>query len=881
MKPAGGARLDCPTDLSATVIAALAGLIAAWVAAGSTGLLGHPLRRALTLLLLAVAVLVRRPIWSIKPRAAWTLLLVVLGAAVGLVALAPPAANTMAAAVVLAFLAFVSAGHSKNILTASSAAVAVFGVYRFAVTAIPWLWLAADFIGRSLGIAAGWITGRPLWVGATFAGLDFLVLMCAVWALYLPHTRPPRIPRAIYGFLALLGGHLAYLVLLSYIPDFLAAIPQPAADANASSPLVQFIHKAVPWNLPAIACAIHALIAAAMFRWSAWAGQTNQYSESAEQAKHAHASVGMAPDARLTRRYGLALAIIVALLLPFVAVFAPGRLDLQGKKVVFYEKGFLNWLKPTHGSYGRLSSGMYGMLPVLLESLGAKCVVSPDLSEADVKDADVLVLIFPDEPWQKGQMERIHSFARRGGSLLVFGEHTTHDPNGSNRFNEILAPTAMRVRFDCATFAVGGWLQSYEALNHPATAGVADDQNQFGVVIGASVDPRWPARPLLVGRWGWTDEGDEASDRAMMGNDRYDGGEKLGDVVLAAEQPFGKGRVVTFGDTSGLSNAIDVSSYQFTTRLFAYLASGHARPHAAWRQVLAMLAGMLLIALVGGRPDPRKTVLVAIGLAVSLVVCTAANQARAKLLPDGRRGKPNNLAYIDASHVEACSGESWRPDGIGGLALTLMRNGYLTLDLPELTPKRLERAGLLISIAPTRAFSPAEVERVKTFVNNGGTFLLMTGYEQRAPCVPLLDAFQLRVGPPQGGSLEPEPLGHFKSPYLESGGKRVYVRFHAAWPVACSDPNAQVMAYGRDNQPVIIMRRFGAGRVLLIGDPCFATNMNLEYENGAPFEGLRENADFWRWLLTMLRGEPMWVPPMLQGGDANTTPGEPDKGAGS
>jgi hypothetical protein len=159
--------------------------------------------------------------------------------------------------------------------------------------------------------------------------------------------------------------------------------------------------------------------------------------------------------------------------------------------------------------------------------------------------------------------------------------------------------------------------------------------------------------------------------------------------------------------------------------------------------------------------------------------------------------------------------------------------------------------------------------------------MLMTGYEQRKPCQPLLDAFRLRVGTPQSGSLEPEPLGHFKSPYLESGGKRVYVRFHAAWPVACSDPNAQVIAYGRDNQPVIILCRAGAGRVVLMGDPCFAMNVNLEYENGAPFEGLRENADFWRWLLTMLRGEPMWVPPLLQGGDTDSKPGEANKEAGS
>jgi hypothetical protein len=850
------------------------------VAAGSAGLFAHPLRRVLTLLLLAFAVLVRRPLWGTRHKAALALLALALVTAASMIALPAPAENTMGVVLILAFLAFTSAGRSKDILLASTTAVAVLGVYRVAVTSVPWLWLAADFVGRNLAWAAGWVCGQPLWTGSTFAGLDFLVLMGALWTLYLPRTRAPRAARAIYGFLAILGGHFIYLILLSYIPDLLAAMPQPAAGAEPSL-LAGFIRKAVPWNVPAIACVIHAVIAAAMFRWSVSAGDINEQTESTE---HAYASVSMAPDARFGRRFVLTLAALAAAgLLPFVATFAPGRLDLQGKKVVFYEKGFLNWLKPTHGSYGRLSSGMYGMLPVLMESLGAKCLISPELSEADLKDADVLALLFPDDPWQTGQIDRIHNFIRRGGSLVVFGDHTTRDAGGSNRFNEVLAPTAMRVQFDSATFAVGGWLQSYEALSHPATAGIADDQNQFGVVIGASVEPRWPARPLLVGRWGWTDAGDEANggERGMLGNGRYEAGEKLGDVVLAAEQPLGKGRVVTFGDTSGLSNAIDVSSYQFTTRLFGYLAHRGAYVHAAWRQVFALLAGALLVALVCRRPGPWKTSLAAIGLTLSLAACTEGNHTRADLLPDGHLSKPNNLAYLDASHIEGFSSESWRPDGIGGLALTLMRSGYLTLDLPKLTPQRLERASLLISIAPARAFTPAEVETVKTFVNSGGTLILMTGYEQRTPCLPLLNAFKLWVGAPPSDSREPEPLGYFKSPYLEAEGKRVYVRFHAAWPAGCSDPNAQVIAYGRDNQPVIVMCRFGAGRVVLIGDPSFATNTNLENENGVPFEGLRENADFWRWLLTMLRGEPMWVPTLLQNGDTEPKPVAPGKEAGS
>jgi hypothetical protein len=816
----------------AAVGAAVAGLAAAWVAAGSVGLLAHPLRRAIALTFLLAAILVPRPLQGHKPKTGLLLLLLVLGVAAFMVTLPSPPVNALAAAVVLAFLAYTSAGQRRDILLASAVAVVVFGVYRAAVTSVPWLWLAADSLSRALGAAAGWIAGRDLWVGSAFAGLDFLILTAVLWVLYLPATAPPRLARAIYGFLAILAGHLTYLVLLAYVPDLLALVPSP------------LVHKAVPWNFPALACVIYVLVIAAMFRWSVW------------QERVAPARTGMA---------WTAAAISVAVLLPFIAAFYSKPLQLDSKKVVFYEKGFLNWLKPTHDSYGRLSSGMYGMLPVLLESLGARCVVSPDLSQADLEGADVLGVIFPDEPWQEGQLDRIYQFVQQGGSLLVLGEHTTRDPNGTNRFNELLAPTAMQVRFDSATFAVGGWLQSYEALAHPATAGIGDDQNRFGVVIGASVDARWPAQPLLVGRWGWTDDGDEASERAMMGNGQYDGGEKLGDLVLAAEQPFGKGRIVAFGDTSGFTNAIDVSTYEFTARLLAYLANKTARASVPWRQILALLAGVLLIALVCRRPGPWKTAFVAVALSGSLVACTLVTQAGARVLPDGRRATPTNLAYIDASHVGAYSDESWRLDGIGGLALTLMRNGYLTLDLRELTSARLERAGLLLSIAPTRAFSSKEVQAVKTFVNNGGTFILMTGYEQRTASLPLLQAFGMHVGLGQDKAAEPEALGHFKSPYLESENRRVYVRFHAAWPVVCDDPAARVIAYGRDNVPVIVMRRLGKGTVLLIGDPCFAENINLEWENGAPFEGLRENADFWRWLLTMLRGEPMWIPPALKG----------------
>lgn len=839
------------------VVAALAGLAAAWIAAGSTGLLAHPLRRTLTLAALGVTILAQRPFpW--RGRKDLAALLVMVGLAIYMVSSSLPVVNVMGVSLVLASLAFKSSGQAKNTLRISSVAVVVFGLYRMACTCIPLAWSMADLLGRALGNFVGFITHQSMYVGSTFAGLDFLVLMTVFWVLWLASSPRPRWKQAIYGLIAILGGHLCYLIVLSYVPQLLAGVVEPTEQENWH--WAGLFHKAVPWNLPVLACVIHLLIAAAMFRWSALSADSVP-------------NVKKAPALSNRTKYPLwAAAPILAVLLPVMIALYPAKLNLQGKKVVFYEKGFLNWLKPAHGQYGRLSSGMYGMLPVFIESLGASSLISADLSDKDLQDADALVLLFPDEPWAEGQLERIWDFVHGGGSLLVMGEHTTRDKNGSNRFNEVLEPTSIRVEFDSGTFAVGGWLQSYEAIAHPATAGVPDDSNQFGVVIGASLETSWPARPLLIGRWGWSDIGDEGSGRAMMGNGRYDPGEKLGDIILAAEQPLGKGRIIAFGDTSSLTNGINVSSHVFTSRLFGYLAGNSKNAHTIWRQLLGILCCGLLIGLLiwnaGQLAAMRRSgwmvILVTLGLAGSLAISTAISQSAGEILPDGRYKSPNNLAYIDTSHLEAYSGESWRPDGIGGFILTLMRNGYLTLLLPELTSERLERADLLVSIAPSLSFSKTEQAAVRDFVINGGTFIIMVGLEHADPSRSLLSLFGFNIGTSGPNPPEPEAMGHFKSPYLSSSDQRVFVRFHAAWPITCNDPGARVIAYGHNNLPVIIMRRLGAGKVVVIGDTCFAMNKNLEWEGGETFEGMRENADFWRWFITQLRDQEMWIPPALQ-----------------
>ncbi|MCY2924961.1 MAG: hypothetical protein NT031_05895 [Planctomycetota bacterium] len=245
---------------------------------------------------------------------------------------------------------------------------------------------------------------------------------------------------------------------------------------------------------------------------------------------------------------------------------------------------------------------------------------------------------------------------------------------------------------------------------------------------------------------------------------------------------------------------------------------------------------------------------------------------RVLTLPDGGRHSPNNLAYIDSSHLELASSESWRDDGTMGLCLNLMRDGYETLLLPpetigpagwlyqdNLFADRLARAGVFISIAPTREFSPAQRKALRQYVENGGIFILTVGYPESGPSRSVLEDFGFSLESADGRA--PQTMGHFKAPYVENGTYLAHVRFHAAWPVRSTGEGLyQPIANGTGEKPVILMRKMGKGKVVVIGDTCFAMNKNLEMEGGQPFEGMRENADFWRWFLGYLTDRPGWLP---------------------
>ena len=591
----------CTAVAPQAVVILAVGMIAAWLAAGSTGLLAHSLQHALTWLALAI---VLAAAWPRENRSAGTWAILAIGAAFGLcfTASALPTINVLAVAVVLAAIGQVSRGLTARVSLITALAAGILAIYRFACDCFPMVWLAADLKGWMLGRAAGWLAGSPLQVGSTFGGLDFLVLMTAIYIGWLVCTEKPRFARGLWAAAAIVIGHFVYLAVLANSEKLLAALPDlvmpKESDINHVGvwTLGNGLRMLIPWNVPLLAVLINVVIAVVMFRWATWLPvieidpKVLKKQKEKEEKEEVPGKV-LATD--MLFRFGPPLLAVAATLLVALGV---NHSDLKGKTVVAYEKGYVNWLKPEYESQ---TDGFSACCRCLSRAWGASSCGPRSFRSRIWPRPTFLILVHPDEPWPEETLQRIWKYAYCGGSLLLVADPAVHEVNSQSSFNDVLKPTAMRVRQDTAVTRTGNWEQSYEVLSHPAVAGMDDWRNRFGFELGSSIRTRWPARPVLVGRWGWSDPG---SDAVLTGESHYNAGELLGDLVLAAEQSFGNGRIFVLGNTSPLRNEMLANAYPFVGRLFGYLAHRPSSPQLLWRQLLGLAAVLMLIALLAIRP---------------------------------------------------------------------------------------------------------------------------------------------------------------------------------------------------------------------------------------------------------------------------------------
>jgi len=857
-----------PTVRAGVVL--LSGMVAAALAADAVGLMALALRLLLVYGALLLTILAAWP--AIQRNAgAWATLLggIVLGA-IFLASASPTSSSSssvFAVSLVLAAVACSTRGSISQAALWAGLAACALGCFRLA-DAMPATWLLFDRLAGLMGVLAGWAVGRPLWVGETFAGVDVLVLSGVVVGLAVHASPPPTSRRICWAVVAIVFGHFAYLAALVQSDKLLALLPEPFWPSLSTENQVglwtwgNFLRSLIPWHLPLFALLIHLGIAAG-FSWPVFRLLEEKGEEKDRQPQKQKAFIKPAsgPKAPWLPAATPAVLIGAAVLL----CSATGSTwSLHGRTILAFSPDPNDWTKP---QYDATTEGDFGLLSDLVESLGGKFIKATVLKDEQLQQADVLLLLPSSQSWPASLIERIRRYVREGGSLLLAAAPADVELRATNNINQLLEPTAIRLRRDTAAPRTLDWEEALRTLPHPATVGGELPGRRFGFHYGSSPAISFPARALLLGKWGWSDPGSET---ALFGGTTYEPGERLGDIVLAAETVFGRGRIILLGDATVLHDETLAESYGFVAQLLGYLAYKSANPQSFWRQAVAIALLAVMLFLVFRRRQGWTLLLAGATAALVLMLCRLAAEAAARPLPDGRAaakrgdGAGPRLAYIDVSHGEAFSRNLWAEQGVAGLLRTLIRHGCLPLFAPALEPDRLERAEVLFLIGPAAEFSPLERERLKRFVISGGTLIVLTGAEHARPSASLLEEFRLRVpySPvlPGDKSREPAPLGAFAQLFGKAEHRR-YVQFYAAWPVEYDKNRGQplvVWSDGKRDLPVVVVHEEGQGQVVLIGDTFFACNANLEDGESS----LPDNIRFWRWLLSqVLPGEEPWEPP--------------------
>jgi hypothetical protein len=529
----------------------------------------------------------------------------------------------------------------------------------------------------------------------------------------------------------------------------------------------------------------------------------------------------------------LGTASIIALAAGFAAAFALGWAPPPPRgsaTVMVFDAGYMNWAVPVHGKYGEKSAGMFGMLPGALDASGFDVVVSDDLTLLDGPDApDCVVMINIQRFFEDEDKERIWAFVSKGGGLLCLGDHTGV-AGIRGPFNDLLEPVGIRFEFDSSTFFGKGWNDALEFRVHPTNRVVRTDEDHQ-IWVGATLGVDAGARPVVLGRYGYSDIGDPANlVRAYLGDRRYNPDELLGDVVLVADAVYGEGKVMVFGDTSGYQNLSFARSLDTVASSLDYLAArgGYGRGTPAQIIGLAwiLLAGLVCVAF-------ARSLLPVLAIALGLGVGSAAAGLAAPVpepitpvfaekttdfLLSPEPGRDWELAVLDASHGGHHTLRAWRDKSIGGLQLNLARNGYFLMIRDAFPYSDLEGgAKLFVVLAPARRYSAKEIDAVERFVRGGGRVIATVGFEELDASRDLLERF--------GMDVANIPLGRFEVPVE---GDTLGVVFHEGWPVRFEPAAPVEVLLSMWDHPIAAKRTVGDGEIVLIGDSSFFHDVNLE-----------------------------------------------------
>ncbi|MBN1204017.1 MAG: hypothetical protein JXB05_03725 [Myxococcaceae bacterium] len=685
-----------------------------------------------------------------------------------------------------------------NGFQAAAKAVVTFAAVYLASRHSTLVWLGLDGLAAMISWAASLLAGTNLHLGPTPSGLWTLLLTLALAIPPRPWSFRQLRARARPLLVYLLAGVGLSIALVAAQPR-LEELLKAAAQGIMTPPAYLLGEADQPGNAPPGAMATlagtFALLAVLLplgKRLGVF-GLTETW-----------------PAAALPRQAWAGVLLVAAgagvLLTPPQARPATGA-------VAFHDDGFFDFSQPERGRYGLIQAGLYGGLKELLIRSGHTVrTVDSAAVRAGLTDVAVLVFINPKHPLDPETREAVWKFVRAGGGLLVMGDHT--DLFGIMApLNDLLSPVGIRFEFDSAFPLRRHWQNSLEIRPHPITAGLSGSvETQIGT--GASLRlSSATARPLILGRYAFGDYGNRLNEGqgGLLGDYRYQLGERLGDLVLVAGAEAGEGRVIALGDTSTFQVLGLPFAHAFIRQLFAYLA--HPTPSRIWR----MLAGVSLLgaglALWITRAGRRSSVL-------PVVAAVIAGEALALLLPRSPLpplASPGSVAVVDGRLAPGFAFEFFADHSYGGLFTAAQRAGFLPVADRDQGPAMLDGAGMAMFLAPARVPGAEDLAALQRLLARGGTLFVAAGGKELDAANTLLALCGLRI--------EPIPLGPVQATWK---GERL--DFFDAWAVMAEEGTTPIVHARSKDFTVVAETSAGGGRCIAIGDHRFLDDQRFEGE---------------------------------------------------
>jgi len=464
----------------------------------------------------------------------------------------------------------------------------------------------------------------------------------------------------------------------------------------------------------------------------------------------------------ITLKKGLAIALVL-ILFPFLVV---GSLVLEDPGVlkegrVLIDEYHSAWESTTHklGTEkfeGKKDVYTYYTLRKWLEHYYQVDINLDKPLDGDLlKDYDVLILKCPTLPYQPKEVEDILDFVKKGGGLLLIGDHT--DLLGMNTYlNQIGNQVGLRFGSDSTFDLESGNLSSFEFSRlplppHPTLA----KTSLFRFATSCSIRAPLRAHDVITGYSMGQEEG-SLSHVYFFGDMRADTQDRYGLFLQAVTLKHGRGRIFAFSDSTVFSSfSMMMKGYhEFFLGIMDYLNRANSKVNIN----LTMLIPSLLLLVIGiillKNTAKEWVILVTLvffisGFALSLSVFAWFNQIYYH--PPSPRIEYTQVAFdrqysnFKLYHFLGNPGGEKGWEQFEGFFVGIQRLGYFPKEMEQL--QDCLGSDMIIIINPDKSFQRDDITSLMRYIENGGKVLILDSIRNKhSTSNELLMSFGLHIG---------------------------------------------------------------------------------------------------------------------------------------